>query len=130
MRNNHLTSCDCRGVAVSNDGGTSFGPVTYDDALVSPVCMASVISARNGDLVFANPASKTGRINGTVRRSTDGGATWSSSLPVSGPSAGYAYSCLSWVPDHGQLGLLWETTSSGCDGPSCQSVFSAFPAAF
>ena len=32
------------------------------------VCMASIISMGNGSLVFANPASKTERANGTLRR--------------------------------------------------------------
>lgn len=37
MRNDHLTSCDCRAVAISNDGGKSFGSITYDTTLISPV---------------------------------------------------------------------------------------------
>lgn len=37
MRNDHLTSCDCRAVATSSDGGKSFGSITYDTALISPV---------------------------------------------------------------------------------------------
>ena len=37
MRNNHLTSCDCRAVAISSDGGKSFGNTTYDPTLISPV---------------------------------------------------------------------------------------------
>ena len=38
MRNNHLTSCECRATATSTDGGKSFGPISYDPTLVSPVC--------------------------------------------------------------------------------------------
>ena len=37
MRNDHLTSCDCRAVAISTDAGKSFGNITYDPALISPV---------------------------------------------------------------------------------------------
>jgi len=37
MRNDHLSSCDCRAVAISNDGGKSFGSITYDSTLISPV---------------------------------------------------------------------------------------------
>ena len=42
---------------------------------------------------FSNPASKLGRQDTTIRRSSDGAKTWSSSLLVErGKSAGY--SCL------------------------------------
>ena len=37
MRNDHLTSCDCRAVTISSDGGKSFGNITYDPTLISPV---------------------------------------------------------------------------------------------
>ena len=37
MRNDHLTSCDCRAVAFSSDGGKTFGNITYDPTLISPV---------------------------------------------------------------------------------------------
>lgn len=131
MRNAHYNStCKCRAVSLSMDGGDSFGPITYDSTLISPVCQASIISGRTGDLYFANPASTTARVNGVVRRSTDNGRSWTSSLPVSGPSGGYGYSCLTLVPNVTRLGLLWETTREGCTGPSCQSVFSTFPSIF
>jgi sialidase-1 len=37
MRNKHLNSCDCRAVAISSDGGKTFGNTTYDPTLISPV---------------------------------------------------------------------------------------------
>ena len=37
MRNSHLDSCDCRAVSLSKDGGKTFGNITYDPALISPV---------------------------------------------------------------------------------------------
>lgn len=37
MRNNHLSSCDCSAVATSTDGGKSFGNISYDSTLISPV---------------------------------------------------------------------------------------------
>ena len=39
MRNNHLSSCDCRAVATSNNGGKSFGSISYDPTLISPVSL-------------------------------------------------------------------------------------------
>ncbi len=37
MRNNHVTSCKCRAIAISTDGGKTFGNITYDPTLISPV---------------------------------------------------------------------------------------------
>eukprot|EP00051_Salpingoeca_urceolata_P005891 m.78442 g.78442 ORF g.78442 m.78442 type:complete len:467 (-) comp14586_c0_seq2:288-1688(-) len=124
MRNSHLTSCKCRATATSHDGGATFGPLRFDPVLVSPVCMGSVLRSDN-DIYFANPASTAGRVNGTVRRSSDAGATWAGTLNI-WPGA-YAYSCLSLVPDTSKLGLLFETSmDQGCTGASCRSVFVAF----
>ena len=62
MRNSHLNkSCDCRAIAISNDGGSTFGEIAYDEELVSPVCMASIISA-NGRFFFSNPGTTSGRV--------------------------------------------------------------------
>jgi sialidase-1 len=79
-----------RAVARSRDGGHSWGEVEFDQALVEPVCQASLMSA-DGLLLFSNPAS-TKRENMTVRASRDDGRTWPVSLVLeSGPAA---YSCL------------------------------------
>jgi sialidase-1 len=82
MRNDHLTSCDCRAVAISTDGGKTFGDISYDPALISPVCMASIIRMSNGSLIFANPASKKDRVNGMLKRSDDEGVSWVMSWQV------------------------------------------------
>lgn len=37
MRNDHLMSCDCRAIAISINAGETFGNITYDPALISPV---------------------------------------------------------------------------------------------
>ena len=37
MRNKHLNSCDCRAIAISSNGGKTFGNITYDPTLISPV---------------------------------------------------------------------------------------------
>jgi len=137
-----------RGVALSTDGGTTFGAVTYDRGLPEPVCMGSVIRAPaattcgapgsgDGAVYFANPGSHHGRQGGLVRRSTnctglpsDGDCDWGGGsfavfqAPVT-PNA-YGYSCL--VPlNCTHIGLLYETNSSLCSGASCQQVFAAIP---
>ena len=78
----------------------------------------------NGSLIFANPASKTNRTTGTVRRSDDDGRTWPYSFPVTDNVTGYAYSSLTEVANLDEVGLLWENESKHCDGPSCRIVFS------
>lgn len=130
LRNNHANStCFCQGVARSTDGGVTFSSVTYDPALITPVCQAALLAV-NDTLYFANPASTTQRVNGIVRSSRDGGRTWPRSFKVtSGP---YAYSCLSAHPTPSLLGLLWERDMNPrvCIGPSCQTVFSVLPGDF
>ncbi|KAL1515325.1 hypothetical protein AB1Y20_001956 [Prymnesium parvum] len=81
-----------RALAVSHDGGESFGPLRFDAALTSPVCQASIVSF-GGVTYFSNPASNVSRTHLSIRRSTDSAATWSSTLLVqAGASPGY--SCL------------------------------------
>ena len=88
-------------------------------------CQGTMLRTRNGSLIFANPASQTSRTTGTVRRSDDDGRTWPLSFPVSNNNrTPYAYSCLTEVARTDEVGLLWETGSDGCLGPSCRIVFS------
>eukprot|EP00041_Stephanoeca_diplocostata_P035691 m.1268133 g.1268133 ORF g.1268133 m.1268133 type:complete len:454 (-) comp24744_c0_seq13:7009-8370(-) len=129
MRTDHLNkSCMCRAVAVSTDGGSSFGPVEWNSQLTTPICMGSILSSVNGTIFFANPASTTSRVNGVLRRS-DNGRDWTT-LTTVWPGA-YAYSCLTRMPSTSQIGLLWETDGAECTGggASCRTVFSAFPVA-
>ncbi len=99
-----------RAEQISRDGGLTLGPLTLIDALIEPVCQASLISAAapghapNGRLLFSNPAS-TRRANLTVRLSADDGRTWSASRTIyEGPSA---YSSLAML-DARTAGLLYE----------------------
>jgi sialidase-1 len=127
MRNNHLTACDCRASSSSSDGGKTWSAVSFVPALISPVCQASILrDSASPALFFANPASTSDRVNGTVRRSPDSGASWSDGFLLN--SGAYAYSCLANVNDT-TLGLLWETETNptDCDGPSCALLFSLIP---
>ena len=96
-----------RAVSISRDGGLTWTEPVWDDALIEPVCQASLIRFGKGNsavLLFSNPAD-TRRVNMTVRLSRDEGKTWSSSKTVhAGPSA---YSNL--VELKGKtVGLLYE----------------------
>eukprot|EP00965_Chrysotila_dentata_P185499 6124140-Pleurochrysis_carterae.AAC.4 len=81
-----------RGVAVSNDGGLTFGPVHFEEMLPGPVCQASIVTI-GGATYFSNPATNESRGNLTIRMSTDDCRTWPSALLVS-TRASAGYSCL------------------------------------
>jgi len=118
MRNDHLTPCDCRATARSEDGGATWSAIAFDSTLIEPVCQGSLVRLA-GALFFSNPATKTKRLNITVRRSDDGGSTWlpNSFVAFGQPSAGY--SCIAAgdaVADiDGALfgGILYEAVNGG-----------------
>jgi sialidase-1 len=120
MRNAHDNACDCRAVSRSDDGGASFSlPVVYDAALISPVCQASLVEIA-GALYFSNPASTRARVNTTIRRSDDDGATWRAQTFVAEPGASAGYSCMAagdatFVDAEGrQFGsILYEDAAAG-----------------
>lgn len=107
-------------VAVSKDGGQTWGDARFDKTLVEPICQASLLrySWDNGQksrLLFCNPALPNKRRVLTVRLSYDEGETW----PVSKPLTTWeelfaAYSCLAVLPD-GQIGLLFERLQKDTD---------------
>lgn len=98
-----------RRVSWSGDGGLTWTPDRTDEALIEPVCQASVLylpetAGFPGGLAFSNPASEA-REKMTVRLSLDGGETWAGARELHpGPSA---YSDLVLLPD-GALGCLYE----------------------
>jgi sialidase-1 len=87
--------------------------MTLDDALIEPVCQASILrlswpdaddAAAKSRIVFCNPAS-TKREKLTLRISHDEGRTWAASRLLYSGSA--AYSCLTRLKD-GSVGVLFE----------------------
>ena len=52
--------CHCRAVSASHDGGVTWSPFAFADALVEPVCSAGLIN-HGGALFFSNPDSATAR---------------------------------------------------------------------
>jgi sialidase-1 len=93
-----------RAVAWSLDEGQSWSEVTLDDALVEPICQASLLRLPDDRVLFSNPAS-TRRERMTVRESSDRCRTWSTGLLLhAGPAA---YSDLALAAD-GRVCCLYE----------------------
>ena len=92
-----------RAVQRSRDGGLTWSTLSLDDALIEPVCQASMITSGKW-VLFSNPAATT-RTRMTVRLSADGGRTWITSRVIhEGPAA---YSSLAALRG-GAIGLLYE----------------------
>lgn len=112
-------------VCYSDDGGVSWGEITYVDELVNPICQTSVIKIpdQNKDcLLFCGPNSETERINGTLRYSDDGGKTWKKSKQLWDKE--FVYNCLTITSDN-QIGILFEGDLNG------ETVyFTKFPLSF
>ena len=100
-------------VTTSPDGATKWSTPRFDDELLEPVCMASLVrfTGRESDktrLLFANPATVDSRKKITVRLSYDEGATWPVSRMV---EEGYSgYSDLAILPG-GEIVMLYERGS-------------------
>ncbi|MCE9531022.1 MAG: glycoside hydrolase, partial [Planctomycetes bacterium] len=100
--------------AVSKDGGSTWGDVRFDKALIEPICQASLLRYSSGEgkqnrLLFCNPAHPTKRRILTIRLSYDDGETWpvSKALTVWGAEEYVAYSSLVVLPD-GDIGCMYE----------------------
>jgi len=100
----------CRAIATSGDGGLTWSKLSFDAALIEPVCQASLLryawptKQKPGIVLFSNPASLK-RENLTVRVSYDDGVSWPLSRTLqAGPAA---YSCLAALPDQ-IIGCLYE----------------------
>jgi sialidase-1 len=105
-----------RKVAISEDGGVTYGPVERDSELPDPTNNASLIrlhpdaeegSADARKLLFtnANNGASGDRVNGAARVSCDDGRTWPG-LRTLEPGF-FAYSSAT-VIDDGRIGVLWE----------------------
>jgi sialidase-1 len=108
---NYDRNQSARQIAFSDDGGQSWRDQRFDEALIEPICQASLRGHSWTDdgagrvLVFSNPASRTKRERLTVRASLDAGQTWPRQRVVhAGPAA---YSDLV-VFTNGDLGCLFE----------------------
>ena len=99
-----------RQVAISHDGGLTWGDQHFDPTLIEPACQASIRRyswPEQGEniILFSNPASDSSRVNMTLRLTHDEGKTWPIAKTLQpGPSA---YSCLAVLPS-GDIACLYE----------------------
>ncbi|BDZ49370.1 hypothetical protein GCM10025867_16110 [Frondihabitans sucicola] len=107
-----------RKIAISTDGGASYGAVTDDTDLPDPgnngsitrlFPSASAGSADAAKLLFTNADSTSSRVNVSARVSCDDGATWVSVRPIAPGSS--AYSTATRLAN-GQIGVLYESGST------------------
>jgi sialidase-1 len=93
--------CKRRLVSTSPDGATGWTPPRFDEALVEPACMASLLRLpEKGGLVFTNPVPRDfsklwyGRLHEreqlTLRISLDQGRTWAFARILEEGFAGYS----------------------------------------
>ncbi|MDO5081601.1 discoidin domain-containing protein, partial [Buchananella hordeovulneris] len=107
-----------RYVAISEDGGRTFGDFHRDRTLVDPANNASIIRAfPNADpsdpkakvLLFSNAAHPTSRVNGTIKMSCDNGETWTAAKQFK--AGAMAYSDMAVLAD-GNIGILYEAENN------------------
>lgn len=97
-----------RAVATSSDGGATWKNLFRDSQLPEPVCQGTILYNDDAKvLLFANPASTSGRNNLSVKTSFDDGKTWAIKRTVE--LADGAYSDLVLQNDK-NVGLLYETS--------------------
>lgn len=102
-----------RAMAVSDDGGDSWGKVFLESALNTPVCQANILryswpetkDARDANLIFFSSPRGKDRKAMTVWSSRDDGKSWEVHKNIF--PGGSAYSNLVVLPN-GELGLLYE----------------------
>jgi sialidase-1 len=102
-----------RAMAISDDGGDSWGKVFLDSTLNTPVCQANILryswpetkDSRDANLIFFSSPRGKDRKAMTVWSSRDDGRSWEIHKHVF--PGGSAYSNLVVMPN-GELGLLYE----------------------
>jgi len=102
-----------RAVFTTADMGESWQEhPTNRNALIEPICMASLIRFNKDWLFFSNPEATDGRYNITVKASKDEGLTWANSHQVLlDDQKGWGYSCMTKI-DEKNLGILYESSQA------------------
>ncbi|TCK80846.1 sialidase family protein [Albibacterium bauzanense] len=104
-----------RAIAVTKDLGENWQVhSTSHNALIEPVCMASIISHHDEEnksvLLFSNPNSMTARNRMTIQYSLNDGSSWEKGLLLDELSS-RGYSCLANI-DENTIGILYESSQA------------------
>lgn len=116
MLNSRPSKASYRKVAISEDGGQTYGAVTEDKNLPDPANNAQITRAfpnaaqgsEQAKILLYSSSSPGGRYDGIIRVSRDDGKTWSSGKLFQ--SGAMAYSVITALSDRagGGYGLLYE----------------------
>ena len=111
---NYDRSQRTRAQSRSTDGGVTWSKVLHHSSLPEPICQASMVACDQGrTLLFSNPANSKTRTNMRVRRSRDGGRTWSKGVELhSGPSAYSSLAVIERGRETARFACLYEAGST------------------
>jgi sialidase-1 len=101
----HLRATPYRISGRSIDGGVSITELEPDLALPDPSDNGSLTVLSNGDVICTHNHDPDLRRNTVIKRSTDGGKTWSSGICIEADSSAYSTACE--LAD-GKIGVLYE----------------------
>lgn len=99
----------CRSLAVSSDGGDTFGEYRFVEAMPGPACQGSMLTVEHSGaeyVLVSNPSHPTSRELLIIHESADGGDTWQDGYVITeGPAA---YSDLTQL-DEDHIAVIYET---------------------
>jgi sialidase-1 len=101
----HSRATPHRIVGRSLDGGKTLASLNPDLALIDPSDNGSLCVLKNGDVICTHNHDADLRRNTVIKRSTDGGNTWSSAICIEPDSSAYSTAC---ELSDGSIGVLYE----------------------
>ena len=101
----HSRATPHRIVGRSLDGGETLSSVSPDLALIDPSDNGSLCTLKNGDVICSHNHDEDLRRNTVIKKSTDGGLTWTTAVLIEAESSAYSTACE--LAD-GSIGVLYE----------------------
>jgi sialidase-1 len=101
----HSRATPHRIVGRSLDGGKTLDSLNADLALSDPSNNGSLYVLKNGDVICTHNHDSDLRRNTVMKRSADGGETWSSAICIEPNSSAYSTAC---ELEDGSIGVLYE----------------------
>ena len=89
----------------SIDGGVTLSTINPDRSLLDPSDNGSLLVLKNGDVICSHNHDADLRRNTLIKRSTDGGNSWTSGICVEANSSAYSTVC---ELSDGSIGVLYE----------------------